>query len=39
VPDVLSPEGFELAWTQYQATLVEKLNLLTAGKLVAVILY
>jgi len=31
IPDVLSPEGFELAWTQYQATLVEKLNLLTAG--------
>src|SRR2546423_12532658 len=36
IPDVLSPEGFDLAWTQYQATLVGKLNLLTAGKPAAV---
>ncbi|KAL1976691.1 hypothetical protein VTN31DRAFT_2973 [Thermomyces dupontii] len=29
VPDLLSPEGFDFAWTQYQGLMVEKLNLLT----------
>jgi hypothetical protein len=31
VPDLLSAEGFDLAWTQYQGRMVEKLNNLTAG--------
>ncbi|KAK2810710.1 hypothetical protein FQN50_002753 [Emmonsiellopsis sp. PD_5] len=31
VPDLLSPQGFDIAWTQYQSFLVQKLNLLTAG--------
>ncbi|TKA62118.1 hypothetical protein B0A49_08268 [Cryomyces minteri] len=31
VPGLLSPEGYELAWTQYQGMMVEKLNELTAG--------
>ncbi|KAL1986751.1 hypothetical protein VTN96DRAFT_5616 [Rasamsonia emersonii] len=29
IPELLSPEGFDFAWTQYQTLLVEKLNLLT----------
>ncbi|KAI4130783.1 MAG: hypothetical protein LQ338_001555 [Usnochroma carphineum] len=29
VPDVLSPEGYETAWLQYQQFLVDKLNQLT----------
>ncbi|KAH8700146.1 putative Fe superoxide dismutase [Talaromyces proteolyticus] len=29
VPDLLSPEAFDLAWIQYQKHLVDKLNLLT----------
>ncbi|KAJ5915807.1 hypothetical protein N7454_010948 [Penicillium verhagenii] len=29
VPDFMSPEGFDFAWTQYQTLLVDKLNLLT----------
>jgi Fe-Mn family superoxide dismutase len=29
VPDLLSPAAFDFAWTQYQALLVDKLNLLT----------
>ncbi|KAL1966398.1 hypothetical protein VTN77DRAFT_4540 [Rasamsonia byssochlamydoides] len=29
VPDLLSPEGFDFAWTQYQTLMVDKLNLLT----------
>jgi Fe-Mn family superoxide dismutase len=33
VPDCLSSEGFDMAWTQYQGYLVHKLNLLTAGAL------
>jgi superoxide dismutase len=32
VPELLSPEGFEFAWTQYQTLLVDKLNLLTQGE-------
>ncbi|PGH01935.1 hypothetical protein AJ79_07766 [Helicocarpus griseus UAMH5409] len=31
VPELLSPQGFSLAWTQYQGYLIHKLNLLTAG--------
>ncbi|KAI9818027.1 MAG: hypothetical protein M1827_000651 [Pycnora praestabilis] len=31
VPGVLSAEGFDLAWTQYQGLMIEKLNLLTGG--------
>lgn len=31
VPGLLSPEGFELAWMQYQGLLVDKLNQMTAG--------
>ncbi|KAF3482915.1 Fe superoxide dismutase [Arthroderma uncinatum] len=31
VPGVLSPEGYELAWVQYQSYLVQKLNMLTGG--------
>lgn len=31
VPDVLSKEGFDRAWTQYQAYLIFKLNQMTAG--------
>ncbi|CAG8141357.1 unnamed protein product [Penicillium salamii] len=29
VPEFLSPEAFDFAWTQYQTVLVDKLNLLT----------
>ncbi|KAK2741247.1 hypothetical protein FQN57_005709 [Myotisia sp. PD_48] len=31
IPGLLSPEGYELAWLQYQTYLVEKLNGLTQG--------
>ncbi|WEW59705.1 superoxide dismutase [Emydomyces testavorans] len=31
ISDLLSPEGFDMAWTQYQGLMVEKLNLMTAG--------
>lgn len=31
VPDLLSPDAFDFAWTQYQGLMVEKLNLLTQG--------
>ncbi|KAK3941537.1 Manganese/iron superoxide dismutase [Diplogelasinospora grovesii] len=31
VPGLLSPEGFDIAWTQYQTLMLEKLNALTAG--------
>ncbi|PGH17860.1 hypothetical protein AJ80_04683 [Polytolypa hystricis UAMH7299] len=31
VPNVLSPEGYNLAWTQYQGLMMHKLNALTAG--------
>ncbi|KZF24805.1 manganese and iron superoxide dismutase [Xylona heveae TC161] len=31
VPSLFSAEGFDLAWTQYQRLMVEKLNLLTGG--------
>lgn len=31
VPGLLGEEGFNIAWTQYMAHLMEKLNLLTAG--------
>lgn len=32
VPGLLSPAGFNIAWTQYQSLMVEKLNTLTDGK-------
>lgn len=28
----LSPEGFDLAWTQYQSLIIEKLNQMTVGR-------
>lgn len=28
---MLSPEGFDISWTQYQGYVVDKLNRLTAG--------
>ena len=31
VPGLLSPAGFDIAWTQYQSLMVEKLNNLTVG--------
>lgn len=31
VPGLLSPAGFDMAWTQYQSLMIEKLNTLTAG--------
>ena len=31
VPGLLSPAGFDIAWTQYQGLMVEKLNNLIAG--------
>lgn len=31
VPGLLSAPGFDIAWTQYQSLMVEKLNVLTAG--------
>ncbi|OJJ46895.1 hypothetical protein ASPZODRAFT_65570 [Penicilliopsis zonata CBS 506.65] len=29
IPELLSPEAFDFAWTQYQTLLIDKLNLLT----------
>lgn len=31
IPEFMSPEAFDFAWTQYQSILIEKLNLLTQG--------
>ncbi|PHH84540.1 hypothetical protein CDD83_1788 [Cordyceps sp. RAO-2017] len=31
VPDLLSPHGFQLAWTMHMSSIVEKLNFLTEG--------
>jgi Fe-Mn family superoxide dismutase len=31
VPGLLSPAGFDMAWTQYQSLMLEKLSNLTAG--------
>ena len=31
IPDFLSPAAFDMAWTQYQSLMVEKLNILTGG--------
>ncbi|KAI0482364.1 Manganese/iron superoxide dismutase [Xylariaceae sp. FL0804] len=31
VPELLSPNAFELAWTQYQSFIIQKLNEMTAG--------
>ncbi len=31
VPGLLSPAGFDIAWTQYQSLMVDKLNNLVAG--------
>jgi len=33
VDNFLSPEGFDLAWTQYQSMMIEKLNAMTIGML------
>ncbi|KAM3414468.1 hypothetical protein BST61_g9632 [Cercospora zeina] len=35
VPGLFSPDGYRLAWTQYQSLLVQKLNELTAGEPIA----
>jgi Fe-Mn family superoxide dismutase len=32
IPELLSPEAFDFAWTQYQTLLIDKLNLLTQGE-------
>jgi Fe-Mn family superoxide dismutase len=32
VPDLMSPAGFQIAWTDYQGLVIEKLNALTAGR-------
>lgn len=31
IPQLLSPEAVDFAWTQYQTLLIDKLNLLTQG--------
>jgi Fe-Mn family superoxide dismutase len=31
VPGLLSSHGFDIAWTQYQNLMIEKLNILIAG--------
>jgi Fe-Mn family superoxide dismutase len=31
IPGLLSPAGFDMAWTQYQSLMIEKLSNLTAG--------
>jgi hypothetical protein len=31
IPGLLSPQGFDMAWTQYQSLMLEKLSSLTAG--------
>jgi len=31
IPEFLSPAAIDLAWTRYQALMVEKLNYLIAG--------
>ena len=33
VPGLLSADGHEMAWTQYQSLMLEKLNSLVAGEL------
>ena len=33
IPDLLSPQGYDFAWTQYQRLLIDKLNLLTEGEM------
>lgn len=33
VPNLMSPGGFNIAWSEYMALTVEKLNALTAGSL------
>jgi hypothetical protein len=33
VPGLLSPPAFDIAWTQYQTLMIEKLNQLLAGRL------
>jgi superoxide dismutase len=32
IPEFLSPEGFHIAWTEYQTLMVERLNALTSGR-------
>ncbi|KAK2767646.1 hypothetical protein FQN54_003804 [Arachnomyces sp. PD_36] len=31
IAELMSPDGFDLSWTQYQTMMVDKLNLLTGG--------
>ena len=31
VPDLISPEGYDLAWNQYQGLMIDKLNEMTQG--------
>ncbi len=38
VDGFLSPEGYDLAWTQYQSMMIEKLNTLTMGMLQCLLL-
>lgn len=33
VPGLLSADGYDMAWTQYQSLMLEKLNSLVAGEL------
>lgn len=33
VPGLLSSDGYDMAWTQYQSLMLEKLNSLVAGEL------
>jgi hypothetical protein len=31
IPGLLTPDGFRIAWTEYQGMMLEKLNALTVG--------
>jgi hypothetical protein len=31
IPGLFTPDGFRIAWTEYQGMMLEKLNALTAG--------
>lgn len=33
IPGLMTPDGFRIAWTEYQSLMLEKLNALTAGTL------
>lgn len=32
IPGLLSADGFDMAWTQYQGLMLEKLNAMVAGE-------